>query len=35
VHRVLDDVVAELVGGPVVRPGLIPPPAIQIVKQRG
>ena len=30
VHRVLDDVVAEVVGFAVVIPGLMPPPAIQI-----
>ena len=35
-NRILDDIVAEIVGGAVeMIPGLIPPPAIQMVKQRG
>ena len=35
VHRVVDDVVGVVVGLPMLMPGLMPPPAIHIVKQRG
>ena len=35
VDRVLDDVVGEVVGLAVGDPRLMPPPAIQMVKQRG